>query len=58
MRNGQTNNAELQSNDQVELPLGRGFAVDLVEEADEFLMPVARHALADDPAVEQIEGSE
>ena len=27
--------------DQVQLPLGRGFAIDLVEEADELLMPVA-----------------
>ena len=27
--------------DQVQLPLGRGLAVDLVEEADEFLMPMA-----------------
>src|SRR5262245_8165278 len=38
--------------DQVQLSAGRGFAVDLVEEADEFLMPVARHALADDPALQ------
>ena len=30
--------------DQVELSHGRGLAVNLVEEADEFLMPVARHA--------------
>ncbi len=29
--------------DQVEFPPARGLAVDLVEEADEFLMPVARH---------------
>ena len=30
--------------DQVEFLAGRGLAVDLVEEADEFLMPMARHA--------------
>ena len=29
--------------DQVQFPPGRGLAVDLVEEADEFLMPMARH---------------
>jgi transposase len=37
---------------------GRGLAIDLVEEEDEFLMPVARHALGDDRAVEHIEGGE
>src|SRR5207244_3031745 len=44
--------------DQVELPPGRGLAVDLVEKADEFLMPMARHALADDLAVEHVERGE
>src|SRR5229473_1947306 len=44
--------------DQVEFPAGRGLAVDLVEETDEFLMPMAGHALADDLAVEHIEGGE
>jgi hypothetical protein len=44
--------------DRVEVPRGRGLAVDLVERMDEFLVPMARHALADDPAVEHIEGSE
>jgi hypothetical protein len=44
--------------DQMHLPSGRGFAVDLVEEADELLMPVAAHALADDLAVEQVERGE
>src|SRR5450759_2401787 len=36
--------------DQMELAPGRGLAVDLVEKADEFLVPVARHALPDDLA--------
>ena len=44
--------------DQVHLPLGRSFAVDLVEETDELLMPVAAHALADDLAVEHVERGE
>jgi hypothetical protein len=46
------------SNDQVQLRSGRCLAVDLIEEADEFLMPMARHALADDPALEHVEGGE
>jgi len=33
--------------DQMQLSAGRGLAVDLVEKADEFLMPMARHALAE-----------
>jgi hypothetical protein len=33
-------------------------AVDLVEEADELLMPMAAHALADDLAVEHVERGE
>ena len=37
-------------NNQMHCALGRGLAVDLVEEADELLMPVAAHALADDPS--------
>src|SRR5260370_25539931 len=44
--------------DQVEFLPGRGLAVDLVEKADEFLMPVARHALADDTALQHIERPE
>jgi hypothetical protein len=32
-----------------------GLAVDLVEEADEFLMPVAAHTLSDDPALQHVE---
>ena len=42
----------------MQFPPGRGLAVDLVEEADEFLMPMARHALADDLAVEHVERGE
>ena len=44
--------------DQMHFALGRGLAVDLVEEADELLMPVAAHALADDLAVEEVEGGD
>src|SRR5713226_5217158 len=44
--------------DQMQFPPGRGLTVDLVEETDEFLMPMARHALADDGAVERVEGGE
>ena len=42
--------------DEVQIEFGRGFDIDLVEEADEFLMPVARHAFADHLAVEHAEG--
>ena len=44
--------------DQVQLPPGRGLAIDLVEKADEFLMPVARHALADGAALQHVERGE
>ena len=44
--------------DQMHFARGRGLAVDLVEEADELLMPVAAHALADDLAVEDVERGE
>src|SRR6185312_16933923 len=44
--------------DQMQLSASRGLAVDLVEKADEFLTPMARHALADDLAFEHIEGGE
>ena len=44
--------------DQMQLHSGRGLAVDLVEEADEFLMPMARHALADDLALQHVERGE
>ena len=43
--------------DQVQLPPGRGLAVDLVEEADECLMPMARDALADDLAFIHVEAA-
>src|SRR6516162_6379651 len=42
-------------NDQMHVPLSRGLAVDRIEKADELLMPVAAHALADDLAVEDVE---
>ena len=44
--------------DQMQLALGWGFTVDLVEEADELPMPVAAHAVADDLAVEHAQRSE
>ena len=44
--------------DQMHFALGRGLAVDGVEKADELLMPVAAHALADDLAVEDVERGE
>src|SRR6516162_48336 len=45
-------------NDQMHFLRRRGLAVDLVEATDELLMPVAAHALADDLAVEDVEGGE
>src|SRR6516164_718778 len=45
-------------NDQMHFLRRRGLAVDLVEKADELLMPVAAHALADDLAVQDVEGGE
>ena len=36
----------------------RSAAVDRIEKADELLIPVAAHALADDLAVEDVEGGE
>lgn len=42
--------------DQMQVDLGRGFGVDLFEEADEFLMPMPRHAVADHLAIEHAEG--
>ena len=44
--------------DQVEFSPSRGLAIDLVEKTDEFLMPVAAHALADDAALQHVEGGE
>src|SRR5216683_3460428 len=43
---------------QMQFPPGRGLTVDLVEETDEFLVPMAGHALADNLAVQHIEGGE
>jgi hypothetical protein len=40
----------------MDVPVLWGLAIDLVEEADEFLMPVALHALADDLALQDIQG--
>ena len=45
-------------NDQMHVLLSRGLAVDRIEKADELLMPVTAHALADDLAVEDVEGGE
>ena len=44
--------------DRVDQLAGRHRGLDPVEEADEFLMAMARHALADDGAVEDIERRE
>ena len=44
--------------DQMQIESGRSFAVDFLEEADKFLMPVARHTVADHLAVEHAEGRE
>ena len=37
---------------------GRNLSLDGVEEPDEFLMPMALHVLADDLALEHVEGGE
>jgi len=42
---------------QMHVLLSRGLAIDRIEEADEFLVPMAAHALADDLAVEDVEGA-
>ena len=44
--------------DQVDIEVRRDLPVDPVEEADELLMPVLVHALADHPTVEHIERRE
>jgi len=44
--------------DQVQVESGRGLLVDALEETDELLMAVARHAVADDAAVERVQGGE
>ncbi len=42
--------------DQVEIEFERGLGVDFLKEADELLMPMARHAISDHPAVEHAQG--
>ena len=42
--------------DHMDQPAGRDVALEAVEKAQEFLVPVALHALADHRAVENIEG--
>lgn len=42
--------------DQVQVQFGRRFGVDLLQEADEFLMPVAREAIADHFPIKHAEG--
>src|SRR5439155_13214652 len=44
--------------DQMQFPRGRGLTIDVVEEADEFLVSVTRHALADDTALQYVERGE
>lgn len=42
--------------DEMQIEFGRGVAIDLFEKAQELLMPMARHTVADHLAVEQAEG--
>ena len=44
--------------DQVNVQIGQGLAVDPVEETNELLVAVALHAVADDLAIEQVERRE
>ena len=44
--------------DQMQLELGRRFAVNLLEETDELLMPVTWHTVANDVAIEPAQGGE
>jgi len=44
--------------DEVQVEFGRGSAVDFLEETDKFLVPMARHTVADYLAVEHAEGCE
>jgi hypothetical protein len=44
--------------DQMHREGGGKLAVEMVEKADELLMPVARLALGDDRAIEHVEGRE
>ena len=43
---------------QVQVQVRWGFAIDLVEEADKLLMPVSTHALADHSPIQHVEGGE
>ncbi len=44
--------------DQMQIEPGRRFAVNLLEETDELLMPVTRHTVADDCAIKHAERGE
>ena len=44
--------------DQVQVQFGRSFRIDFLEKLDPFLVPMPRHALADDPAFRQFDGRE
>ncbi len=44
--------------DDVDDLAGRHLCLDLIEKADEFLMAMPLHALADDRAVQHVEGGE
>ncbi len=44
--------------DQMQIKSGRRLGVDLLEESDKLLMPVARHAIADDLAIEHAQCGE
>ena len=43
--------------DHMDQPAGRDVALEAVQKTQEFLVPMALHALADDAPVEQVEGS-
>ena len=44
--------------DLMEISAGRGLAIDLVKESNEFLVSVVRHTLRNDAALQDIERSE
>src|SRR5262245_66565972 len=45
-------------NDQVKVEIGRGLLVDQLEKTQEFSVPMARHASADDLAVQHVQRRE